>query len=262
MDQYQLILALLQGLFEWWPISSSGVVLLTSIYFGFPVNVGYSISLALHLPSGLAILILYWGRFRDVVSNMARFKLGGFEKGYLSGLTASLIIGYLLYILFVNISIIYGLTALLIVSIGLFITSIALLTSSRRVRGKASRDISFYDWFITGILQGLAVLPGFSRSGLTMGYLSLRKYDPSLVVRTSLLLGAPALILAGSYNLLRIINVIDPLTLAIAYIIVFITSILSAKLLIELAKRIKIYYFTLLLALLILLNIILELIIS
>ncbi len=256
-----LVLALLQGLFEWWPVSSSGVVLLVSVSFGFPVNVGYSISLALHLPSGLAVIVLYRSMFKRIFNNVARFKLGDFEKKYLTGLIVSLIIGYFLYFSFINISEIYGLTALLIVSTGLFITSFMLLISSRNRSNRSSvKSISLYDWFITGLLQGLAVLPGFSRSGLTMGYLSLRKYNPSLVVKTSLLLGAPALVFAGFYNLLKIINSIDPLMLIEAYVIVFITSILSAKLLIELAKRLKIYYFTLLLALLILLNVFLELI--
>jgi len=53
-----IILAILQGLFEWLPISSSGQVMIASInFFGIPPEKAFSLSIWVHLGTAIAVLI-------------------------------------------------------------------------------------------------------------------------------------------------------------------------------------------------------------
>ncbi len=244
MDQILILLAILQGLFEWWPISSSGVIVLVSLLFNISISESYVTGLSLHLASGLAVFTIYRREIYRIIDETFHLDLGRYSKGYILSVATSFLVGYPIYVSFLNLSSLYGSLALLLISIGLFITTLVLLRSRR---GKGLEEISLFDWIITGLLQGLAVLPGFSRSGLTIGYLCIRGYDPYKAVEASLLLAVPVLIMAGIYNLLN--TNIDLYGLVIAQTIVFIISILSAKILITVSRRLKIYYFTFLLAL-------------
>ena len=239
-----MLLAILQGLFEWWPISSSGVLVLVSTLYGLNISTGYTSGLALHLASGLAVLTIYRGQVYSVLREVTSLKIRETTKHYLYALIVSFVVGGPLYITYIGISEYIGSFALILISIGLIVTSLFLL----RGRGGLSEDISLYDWLITGLLQGIAVLPGFSRSGLTIGYLCIRGYKPEKAVEASLLLAIPALLVAGTYNLLKTSS--DITTIAVAQAIVYLISILSARVLIEFSRRTRFYIFTLTLAIL------------
>jgi undecaprenyl-diphosphatase len=152
VDYSSILLALLQGLFEWWPISSSGVVLVVSVALGFKISAGYTIALSLHLGSGLAVFTLFWSKFKELIIGLFKPKSWRAIKGYYAGLIASIIAGGPLYLSYIELSKVYGSIALLIVSIGLILTSILLM--ARRKGSKT--EIRLMDWIITGILQGIA----------------------------------------------------------------------------------------------------------
>ena len=251
-----LLLAVLQGVFEWWPISSSGVVTLVSHILGFSVRQGYEIGLSLHLASGLAVLTLYRGKASRILSETFKMKPSNYTRNYVYALIASVVVGAPLYMLYLEVAEAIGSAALMVIGVGLLVTTIFLL----KTRGGGRDDISLVDWVVVGVLQGLAVLPGFSRSGLTIGYLCIRGYKPSKAVEASLLLAIPVLVVAGLYNLVK--NTPDPLTILVTQVVVYIVSIFSAKLLIELSTKVKIYWFTLILALLTLIGAILQLVLS
>ncbi len=257
MNPQDLLLALLQGLFEWWPISSSGVYILVAKLFGVGIRTGYVSVLALHIASGLAVLTLLYKPALKLTWEFVSFRWSRFLQGYLVSLTASLVIGVPLYLAYVSIAESIGSLALALIGVGLLATSLVLFYRGRGMGWR--REITLRDWVIVGLLQGLAVLPGFSRSGLTMGYLCIMGYAAETCVEVSFLLAIPVLIAAGAYNLLQIHgwSLID-LTVELA--VVYFVGLGSAKLLLEAARRIKFYYFTLLLGILALLGAVLQLI--
>lgn len=247
-----LFLAFLQGLLEWWPISSSGVLLLISMFYGTSISTGYTSGLALHFASGLAVLTLYYRFVSHVFSELSSFRLSIETRNYLFSVFLSLFLGGIIYMLYLNISKHVGSYILVLIGIGLLVTTFFLLGRQDGFREK----IVFKDWVVIGVLQGLAVLPGFSRSGLIIGYLCIRRYKPSKAVETSLILAIPVLILAGLYNMF--ITQHDLSTILLTQTIVYVTSILSAKTLLEFAKKTKTYIFTLVLAILVILSAILQ----
>ncbi len=254
MDASQILLAIVQGLFEWWPVSSSGVYILIAKLMGYGVKSSYLNVLSLHLASGLAVTTLLYRRAYRLTVDFVKLRWDPFLKGYIISLITSFIVGVPLYYAYLSVTELYGSIALLIIGLGLLITTIILFlkhTSGGR------REIALRDWIIVGILQGLAVLPGFSRSGLTMGYLCLMGYKADLCVEASFLLAIPVLLAAGIYNSLN--NMIAISNWIISLVIVYIVGILSAKTLLELARRIRFYYFTLILGILAVLGAILQL---
>jgi len=250
-----MIQAVLQGLFEWWPISSCGVLILFSSLFNIPVSESYSLALSLHLASGLAALTLFRRKISKILWNIASLNLDKYTRGYLVAVIISFAVAYPLHSIYVSFAKAYGVVTLLLIAIGLLFTTIFLA----RRGGGVKDDINIIDWMITGLLQGIAVLPGFSRSGLTMGYLLLKRYRPRVAVEASLLLAIPALIAAGLYYIFRID--LDLFNIIVMELIVYIISIASAKILIDLSNRLKLYLFTLILAILVILGVLVTLLI-
>ena len=79
-----IIIAILQGLFEWLPISSSGQVMIISTeFFGISTDEAFSLAIWLHLGTALAVIIRFWkdyvGIFKSFMTNKARRMLIGIE---------------------------------------------------------------------------------------------------------------------------------------------------------------------------------------
>jgi len=248
-----ILLAILQGVFEWWPVSSTAVLILASKWMGISVSESYVYGLMLHLGSGLALFILYHKRIFCVLRKF--IYEWSFRKilfnGYLWGFITSLIIAYPLYKLYLESTETSEIFGLFLIGFLFIITSIMLSISGGGVR----EEIDWKAWLITGFFQGLAVLPGLSRSGLTIGVLCLLGYKPEKAVEASFLLGLPALLLAGIYNFYSVLN--SPFrnqvgihTVLLLTLVVVLVSYISARTLIYIASFKRKYIFTTILAVL------------
>lgn len=140
-----IFLGIIQGIFEWLPISSEGIVALSSQFLMKELN-PIDIALFLHLGTVFTVLIYFWKDWKDVFllknSKLLRFLI-------ISSLI-SLLIGYPFYSL-VN-SVVVGNSLLLVMGFGLLLT--AYFHKTRR-----TFQIDFDKLaIITGCLQGLAVI--------------------------------------------------------------------------------------------------------
>ncbi len=109
-------------------------------------------------------------------------------------------------------------------------------------------NINKWDALITGIIQGVAAIPGLSRSGLTTSFLLIRRTDKKDALTLSFLIGIPATAGAGLYSILS-----DSITLSlenfIGLIVSFITGLITIKILLKLAAKINFGYFVFLIGL-------------
>lgn len=198
MPLYQVvILAVVQSLTEFLPISSTAHLTLAPWLFGWK-DPGLTFDIALHLGT-LAAVLLYF--FRDWVQIIAQ----GFGLRYKHDPELELNPRLLWYLALGTIPVAVAGVAFghqaegswrqpLVIGTMLVLIGIVLGIADRR--GKEGKDIgkvSFLDTIIIGCAQALAIVPGTSRSGITMTAGLFRKLDRHTAARFSFLLSTPAL---------------------------------------------------------------------
>lgn len=189
MDYSQaILLGIVQGITEWLPVSSSGHLALLQNFFGIYPPVLFDI--LLHIGTLIAVLVY----FRNDIISLARGVITFDRKNEqfrlaLLILLASIptaIIGFTFKDFFESM---FGNT--LYIGISLLITG-AVLFTTRNAAGKLELNPKIA--FIMGIVQGLAVAPGISRSGMTISAGMLLGVDREKAARFSFLLFIPAIL--------------------------------------------------------------------
>jgi len=189
MDLLQaIILALVQGLTEWLPISSSGHLVVAQRLMGLSVPVGFDVFL--HLGTLVAVIVFFW---RDIVNILrslltldtrdSNFKLLVY---IIIGTIPTAVIG-LLFLQFFESLFSSGRA----VGVGFLITGALLLSSKLR---KGEKNLGWLSSLIMGIFQGIAIAPGISRSGSTISAGLFSGINKDEVFRYSFLLSIPAIL--------------------------------------------------------------------
>ncbi len=185
-----ILLGIVQGIFEWIPISSEGVLTLTSQFLGMAQN-PVDLAIFLHAGTTLAVLVYFWRDWVDVLllkdKRLVRFLV--------IATIVSLAIGFPVY-KFVS-SYVLGSSLLLLMGLALFVTGFL---------QKKHLDLGLnLDWLavISGALQGFAAIPGLSRSGSTIFGLSLDGLGPDEILKYSYMMSVPAIIAADAYIFMK-----------------------------------------------------------
>lgn len=231
----QIILGLIQGVFEWIPISSEGMVALASRFFSSQFN-PIEMALFLHLGTLLAALIYFKKDWQEVILLKNRELL----RFLIITTIISLAIGFPLYKFVKNMALGSGL--LLIMGFGLLLTAYFHKRKSNFVL-KTGRLAAF-----TGFLQGLSVIPGLSRSGSTVFGLSLSKFSPPEILKISYMMSVPVGLAANAYIFLETPALISHGWLAL--VVSFIVGMLSLHFLIRISEKINFFKFAFVFALL------------
>jgi len=148
-----------------------------------------------------------------------------------------------------------GTLFLALVGMTLIVLGLFMWGSSRKNGEKSGatlkKKISLTDTVLTGCAQGLAVVPGISRSGITESTLLLRGYSPYESVRLSFFMSIP--MIALSICTFFFIEGFGTLTLPVillGIVAAFIASIVTMRVMLYAAEKIKFYYFNIAIGLL------------
>ena len=228
-----VILGIIQGIFEWIPISSQGIVAIASQFLIKEVH-PLEIALFLHLGTLFAVLIYFRKEWVEVFT----FKNTALLRFLVVSAAISGIVGFALYVLIKNIAI--GSTLLVITGFGLLLT--AYFHKVKRMPGINLNKLAV----ITGILQGLAVIPGLSRSGATIFGLSLGKLNPEEILKISYMMSAPAVL--GMTGFLFFKNPVLISESWPALIFSFLAGFLTLDFLLKVANKIDFFKFALIFA--------------
>ncbi|WP_254546088.1 undecaprenyl-diphosphate phosphatase [Halomarina pelagica] len=199
-----LVVGLLQGIFEWLPISSEGqITLYLTVVEGLPGVVATRFSLFLHLGTALSATAYYRREVATVVRSIPEWRPTSAvertpEVTFLAVATlVSGVVGVAAYATVEGaVSTLSGGAFVALVGVLLIATGVLQRTAAGTVGGRETLTLA--DALLVGAMQGLAVLPGVSRSGSTTGALLLRGHDGPESFRLSFLLSIPAAIGAGA----------------------------------------------------------------
>jgi undecaprenyl-diphosphatase len=258
-----IIIAILQGFFEWLPISSSGQVMIVSIaFFGISPAEAFSLAIWLHMGTMLAVLLKYRIDYYNIIKSIflnkeEHSKKTINERNWLIIATIGTAITALpLYFVFKIILEDYfratqGDIITLIIAGLLIITGVLILLTKKLTGKKTIEDLSenFFqsDSLISGLAQGVSILPGVSRSGVTVSSILLQNYTQNNALKLSFLISVPAVIGSVVADVLfgsgSVFGTLDLSIILISTGVSFIVGYLSIEGLLKLAKRINFGYF-------------------
>ncbi|MBN1672461.1 MAG: undecaprenyl-diphosphate phosphatase [Kiritimatiellae bacterium] len=183
-----LVLAVVQGVTEFLPVSSSGHLVLGKLLLGLKSS-GATLEVALHGGTLLAVLVFYRRRILALACGVVRD--GTAERRYaLNIVLASVPAAAAAFLLKPWLEHLFDLPG---VAAGMLIVTGLLLLSLRLAR-KRERALTLPAGFAVGIMQALAIVPGISRSGSTISLARHLGIAPREAVEFSLLLSIPALL--------------------------------------------------------------------
>ena len=221
-----IILAIIEGLTEFLPVSSTGHLIIGTALLGIePTEFVKLFTIAVQPGAILAVLVLYWKRF---------FKTVDFYFKLLIAFIPAAVIGLLF-----NDVIDEMLESPLTVGISLFIGGVILLFVDKWFKGNEEnqdQEMTNKKALIVGLYQVLAMIPGTSRSGATIVGGLASKLNRKNAAEFSFFLAVPTLVAATGYKLLKYYKS-EGLTLssqeinilAIGNLVAFIVGLLAIK---------------------------------
>jgi undecaprenyl-diphosphatase len=206
---YAIFLGLLQGATEFLPISSSGHLALAESFLGIKEG-SLAFDVALHLGTLLGVIIYFRRDFSVMFIAMVKPRVLGEEAIkqrllalYIClGTIPAVVAGYLLKDAAETIFRAPILIAGTLAGAGLLL----LLADKLGKHKRSMKHIGLADVAVIGLAQAFALIPGVSRSGITMTAALMMGWNRMSAARFSFLLSAPIILGAGIYNLPAIIR--------------------------------------------------------
>lgn len=212
-----LVLALVQGITEFLPISSSGHLILVPVFTGWP-DQGLAIDVAAHVGTLVAVLLYFWRDIARMLAGLGRLATGQTDPGarlagyLLIATIPALIVGYLIEYYLGG-----GLRQMEVVGWSLILFGVLLHFADKAgLRVRRVEHMTVGHAVIVGCAQVFAFLPGTSRSGVTMTAARLLGYERAEAARFSFLLSVPAIGAAGLWKGLELYRAGDGATLETA----------------------------------------------
>lgn len=240
-----LILALIQGVTEFLPISSSGHLILLPNLTGM-ADQGQALDVAVHVGTLFAVILYFWSDVRVVIAGLGRLIKGRIDtQGAFWAL--SLIIATVPVILFglaLNLS---GYNDLLrstaVIGWTMLVFGIVLYWADQT--GTAEKRAAHWglkDAVIMGLCQAIALIPGTSRSGITITAGRKLGYDRESAARLSMLMSIPTIMASGLLLGLDVVQEAD-VSIArdagIAAVFAFLAALVALTLMMRLLKSVS-----------------------
>jgi undecaprenyl-diphosphatase len=227
-----VVLAVVQGITEFLPISSSAHLILVPRLAGWP-DQGVAIDAASHLGTLAAVLIYFWRDVRQLVVGFLRLVFGRRDRDGRPdrwGLMAVYIVIGTVPLLIVGYAIDRytggGIRSLTVIAWTMPIFGIVLYLADRfGATLRRIENLRFGHAITIGCAQALALIPGISRSGITMVSARLLGFERAEAARFSFLLSIPASAAAGAYETLKMIKAGDTAMLQDATVVAVLSAL-------------------------------------
>jgi undecaprenyl-diphosphatase len=192
-----IILGIFQGITEWLPISSSGQTILAMVdVLKIDGKTALTLAFYLHFGTLLAVLVKLRGDVKHIIVRLPRYKEDKLVQFIIISTIATACVGIPCYLLLYELfeEGIQGGIVTALVGIFLLLTGIFLYATKTRMGKRAIQDSNTSDSILAGISQGFAVVPGLSRSGVTLAALISKDFSQEEALHLSFLMSIPATI--------------------------------------------------------------------
>ena len=250
-----LILGIVQGLTEYLPVSSSGHLEIFKEILGIdlPASDSMQFDIIVHAATVCSTLVILWPMFSRLCASFFTFKRD-YDFWYVCKILVSCIPIAVVGFCFKDDIEAFFSGGLTIVGICLCVTAVLLTFahfSDRIFRNRASHDITWFDSFVIGCAQAVAVLPGLSRSGTTIATGILLGDRKDQMAQFSFLM---VIIPILGETLLSIKEIVSPdyvaganeagtTALIVGFVAAFIVGCCACKWMIEVVKKGKLVWF-------------------
>lgn len=210
------ILSVLQGVAEFLPISSSGHLAIGKQLLGLG-EAGLRLDIALHVGTLIAVFAFYFAVIRRIVMK--------FEWEYVLKVVVSAVPAGLVGVLFKD-QLEAAFDSPLAVGCALIVTG-GVLTATRFMP-KGGKDVSYVRAILMGIAQAIAILPGISRSGMTLVAARAAKIDAEKAAEFSFLMSAPPIAGAALLEVMKGLKASAPVEGEVSWTLCIVGALLAA----------------------------------
>lgn len=237
---YTILLGIVQGFTEWLPISSSGHLVLMQELLGIKEASVY-FDVVLHCGTLAAVLIYFRKRISEILKSLLRMDFKS-EQGRLLllvilGSIPTALIGFIFHDTFEAMF-----SSLKTVGFAFIITGLMLYAT--KLRRKESGSLTALKAAAVGIMQGVAIVPGISRTGSTVSASLLLGIERGRAVEYSFLLSIPAVLGAAFYEAVKSApSSIEPASFLVGFSAAAVVGYLSISILIKAVSQEKFHYF-------------------
>ncbi len=223
-----IILGIVQGISEFLPISSSGHLVFLKEFFKIDANI--FLDTFLHLATFLAIVVFY---FKDILKIFQTFFSNwSYTRKLIIASLPVIFAGFFLNSFFENIRSVF------VVAIMLLLISIYMFVAEKYAK-KPEKPLSFFGSLVVGFSQIIALIPGSSRSGVTISTALLLGEKKNEAIRFSFLIALPATLGAFTLEFIKLPNkliFVEP-NFIVAFVVSFIVGLISIKLLVGVLNK-------------------------
>lgn len=246
-----LILGLVQGLTEFLPVSSSGHLAIGRELLGVEASGDLVFEVTVHAATVLATIVVFRREILRLLQGLFKFKMND-ETDYILKICLSMVPVFIVGVFFKDyVEALFG--SLRVVGAALLLTALLLFfsdfASSKVNDAKTERNgINWWQAFVVGAGQALAVIPGLSRSGTTISTGLLCGVKREVMAQFSFLmvlvpiLGETFLDIVGGEMAASTIGTVP---LVIGFLAAFVSGLFACKVMIALVRRARLGWFAL-----------------
>ncbi len=225
-----IVLGIVQGFTEFLPVSSTAHLILFPWFFNWSGEVNtLTFDIALHAGTLLALLLCFWKDWIDLILRKQRI--------FLLIVVASIPAGIAGF--FLNDLAEHTLRSPLLISLMLIVVGVVMLIAEKAYKYKNVENTGLVDAVIIGIAQAIAIIPGVSRSGITISAALFSGFEREAAARFSFLLSTPIIAGAAVLHFRKAIaqGSHDLQLFAVGLITSFVTGFIAIKFLLHFLRR-------------------------
>ena len=226
-----LVLGVVQGITEFLPVSSSGHLILMQRLFNLPEDM-MLFNILLHVATLLAVCIMFRRRLWQLV------------KKPLQPMNYYLVLATVITVIFVLLfkDVIDRTLNASVLPVTFMLTAIVLFST---VFMKPRREMTYRSAAFTGLIQGIAVVPGFSRSGFTISAAMFTGTKRTEAAEFSFLMSIPIIIAALVYEVVSNPSpqLGDPVALIVAFLAALVSGLFAIAFMLRIIRRVGLHWF-------------------